>query len=59
MDEIFEISDRVTVFRDGELVATKDTKKTNEDEIVKFMIGRDMDEFLHIRDKRTQGRKIY
>ncbi|MCJ7774533.1 MAG: sugar ABC transporter ATP-binding protein, partial [Desulfobacterales bacterium] len=58
MDEIFEISDRITVFRDGELIATKNTKNTNENEIVKYMIGRNLEEFLHIRDKRTEGRKV-
>lgn len=40
MDEINEISDRVTVMRDGEYVGTVQTKETTKDEIVKMMVGR-------------------
>ena len=40
MDEINEISDRVTVMRDGEYVGTVKTKDTTKDEIVKMMVGR-------------------
>lgn len=40
MDEIFEISDRVTVIRDGAYVGTRYTSETNADELVKLMVGR-------------------
>lgn len=40
MDEINQISDRVTVMRDGEYVGTLITKDTTKDEIVKMMVGR-------------------
>lgn len=40
MDEIQEISDRVTVMRDGEYVGTVKTNETTKDEIVKMMVGR-------------------
>lgn len=40
MDEINRISDRVTVMRDGEYVGTVNTAETNNDEIVKMMVGR-------------------
>ena len=43
MNEIFEIGDRITVFRDGSLIDTLDTKDTNEDELVKLIIGREFD----------------
>ncbi|MGE5581904.1 MAG: sugar ABC transporter ATP-binding protein [Bacillota bacterium] len=42
MDEVFEISDRITVMRDGRHVVTKDTTATNHDEVIKFMVGRDL-----------------
>lgn len=51
MNEIFEISDYVTVMRDGISVMTKETHQTNNDEIVKAMVGRDLDDYypdLHI-----------
>lgn len=43
MEEIFNISDRITVMRDGRSILTKDTKQTSNAQIVKAMIGRDLD----------------
>ncbi len=40
LDEIFELSDRITVMRDGKVVDTVNTKETNIDSIVQMMIGR-------------------
>ncbi len=40
MDEINQISDRITVMRDGEYVGTLITSETTKDEIVKMMVGR-------------------
>ena len=40
LDEIFDLSDRVTVLRDGKNVATVETKKTNRNELINFMVGR-------------------
>lgn len=40
MEELFRISDRVTVMRDGEYVGTKITKETDLDEIIRMMVGR-------------------
>lgn len=43
MDEIFEICDQVSILRDGQLVATKDTKETNMNELIAAMVGRSLD----------------
>ena len=43
MDEIFEICDEVSILRDGKLVATKETKETNMNELISAMVGRDLD----------------
>lgn len=40
LEELFIISDRITVIRDGEYIDTKMTKDTNKDEIVNLMVGR-------------------
>ena len=40
MDEIFRISDRITVLRDGVYVGTVEAKDTNKDELVQMMVGR-------------------
>lgn len=40
MDEIFRISDRLTVFRDGKYIATKEITETDYDDVVSMMVGR-------------------
>lgn len=40
MDEIFRISDRLTVFRDGKYIATKNIEDTDYDDVVSMMVGR-------------------
>ncbi len=42
MDEVFEITDRITVLRDGVKTGTFETSKTNPSEITNLMIGRDI-----------------
>ncbi len=43
MEEIFTISDRITVLRDGSYRGTLTTAETNEDELTQLMIGRSLD----------------
>jgi len=40
LEELKEISDRVTVLRDGQYVNTVDTKDANINDIIKMMVGR-------------------
>ncbi|WP_295148818.1 sugar ABC transporter ATP-binding protein [Saccharopolyspora sp.] len=42
LDEIFEIGDRVTVLRDGEVVATRPVAELDESRLVALMVGRDV-----------------
>lgn len=42
MNEVTQICDRVTVFRDGQHIKTKDIGDTNRSEIIQLMTGRDM-----------------
>ena len=44
LEEVFRISDRVTVMRDGRYVATKLTKDTNRKELISLMVGRELKE---------------
>ncbi|WP_339934411.1 sugar ABC transporter ATP-binding protein [Vreelandella glaciei] len=43
MDEIFHLSHRISVLRDGEYTGTVNTADTNEDEITRMMIGRSLE----------------
>lgn len=42
LEEIFEISDRVAVLRDGKFVGSRLTAETNEHQIVGMMVGREL-----------------
>jgi D-xylose transport system ATP-binding protein len=44
LEELFEITDQVTVIRDGRVVGTLQTEKTNSEEIIAMMVGREMTE---------------
>ncbi len=43
LEEIFEIADRVTVLRNGELVSTSSVSDTTMDELVAMMVGRELE----------------
>ena len=43
MNEIFEIAERVTVLRDGKNIGTKKIQDVDMDDVVKMMVGRDVD----------------
>src|SRR6266446_106888 len=42
LDEVFVISDRITVLRDGSSVITLDVRATNKTEVIKHMVGREI-----------------
>jgi len=44
--EVFEIAEKISVLKDGELVGTVMTKDTNTSEIVHMMVGRDLDHYF-------------
>ena len=45
MREVFDLSDRITVLKDGVLVNVFKTDETNTGEIIKAMVGREIKEF--------------
>jgi ribose transport system ATP-binding protein len=42
MDEIFQICDRATILRDGEYITTVEVAKTQRTELIRQMLGRDV-----------------
>lgn len=56
LNELFSITDRITVMRDGKYVDTKETKTTSIDELIKMMVGRDLTEY-YSRGEHTIGEK--
>lgn len=49
MDEVFQITERISVLRDGCFVKTLNTRDTNRAELVKLMVGRELNESFPVR----------
>lgn len=43
LDEVMKISDYISVFRDGELIASQINENLNQQEIIKYMVGRNLE----------------
>ena len=43
MDEIFEITDRITIFRDGNYIDTKNTNDLDKNSLIALMVGREIE----------------
>lgn len=52
LEEIFRLSDRITILRDGQYVTTLNTDETDQDELVKYMVGRQLTEIYPARDPK-------
>ena len=46
LDEVFAMSDRITVLRDGKTVGTHNAKDLTKDKIISLMVGRDVGEIF-------------
>ncbi len=46
MDEIFQIADRITILRDGNLIGTYNASEINNDQLIRMMVGREIKEFI-------------
>lgn len=55
LDEIFEISDRITVMRDGCSIGTRNTKDITKAELITMMIGREMTKQFPVRHAKIGG----
>ena len=53
MEELFRISDRVTVLRDGKLIGTRETRKTTPDELIGMMVGRRLQELYRKSESKV------
>ncbi|TRD22228.1 sugar ABC transporter ATP-binding protein [Palleronia caenipelagi] len=57
MDEIFDITDRITVLRDGQVQGTVDTAGTDLNQITRMMIGRTLDNYF-VKAKAEFGEEV-
>jgi len=56
LEEVFRITDQITVLRDGERITTVPTKAVNKNEVVEAMLGESLKELTLVRssDKKVQ-----
>ncbi|MDD3403719.1 MAG: sugar ABC transporter ATP-binding protein [Hespellia sp.] len=57
LNEIYQISDSITVLRDGEYIATKATKELDKDELVRLMVGRELSD-LYVTENHSQSNVV-
>jgi ribose transport system ATP-binding protein len=57
LDELFAIADRVTVLKDGALVATVDPRHIQRDELIRLMVGRPLQDIFPHRVPKS-GREL-
>ena len=58
LDEIFEITDRITVMRDGQYITTLNTKDTNRNELIKYMVGRELKDIYVANENISDERML-
>ncbi len=57
MDEVFRLSDRITVIRDGRVIRTLDRASTTPREVAHLMVGREL-ESVDLGDGRHRGQVV-
>ena len=58
LEEAFELSDRITVLRDGKKIGTKKTTETNENEIIEMMVGRVVKDYFRGTRKKAEKKEV-
>lgn len=58
LEEIFDLCDRVTVFKDGQFVATEPVSAVTYDRLVSLMVGRDMTELFPPKAAAGEDRPV-
>jgi methyl-galactoside transport system ATP-binding protein/inositol transport system ATP-binding protein len=46
LDEVYEITDRITVYRDGDYIGSENTTDLKVDKLINMMVGRNVDELF-------------
>ncbi|MFE3709739.1 sugar ABC transporter ATP-binding protein [Streptomyces scopuliridis] len=53
MEEVWQLADRVTVFRDGTWVGTREKNQISPPDVIRMMVGRTLDDLYHHGDRRA------
>lgn len=55
LEEVFEVSDRITVLRDGRHIATAPTVELDHNQVVQLMVGRELDNMYPYSETEQRG----
>lgn len=63
LEELFEITDRIYVLRDGVMVGDIETEKANRDDLIHLMVGRELSNYYiksvhYPKEKSLEARKL-
>ena len=58
LNDIFALSDRITVLRDGVCVGTQETAEATEDGLIAMMVGRDVEHFYARSDRDIKDEEV-
>ncbi|MDQ2683787.1 MAG: sugar ABC transporter ATP-binding protein [Chloroflexota bacterium] len=58
IEEVFALSDRITVYRDGANSGVFETSQTTERQLIRAMVGRDLGDFFGVRERNEPGEPI-
>jgi rhamnose transport system ATP-binding protein len=58
LEEVFQISDRVTVLRDGQWVGTQPTPSLQTNQLIQLMVGRELDELTQRHGRSEHGPRV-
>ncbi|RLG41520.1 MAG: heme ABC transporter ATP-binding protein [Thermoproteota archaeon] len=58
INEVFEISDRVTVMRLGKVIGSRKTSQTTKEELIRMMMGKEITIPRFLRASRNEQRRI-
>src|SRR5215207_1766119 len=57
MEEVFEICDRVTIFRDGRWISTRPVAEVTPERAIRDLVGRELEAFFH-KDQTQKGERL-
>lgn len=58
LDEVLQMSDTITVLRDGEVIDTKPAQGLDEENLISIMVGRELSRSKRSEDKMIQKEKV-
>jgi rhamnose transport system ATP-binding protein len=57
LEEVFEISDRVTVLRDGKWISSTPREEVTSEQVIRDMVGREIDDFF-VKGEVERGERL-